>query len=57
MSMFYLSHTGSDREHSSIIASNFPSETTDGQIRHFFKDVTKTSAVLSDTLVRYCKII
>ena len=29
-----------DREHSTIIASNFPENTTEEQVRYFFKDVS-----------------
>ena len=53
----YLPDRGSDREHSSIIASNFPDDTSDDQIRHFFKDVRYSFVVITDTLVRYSKII
>ena len=52
----YVSHEDSDREHSSIIASNFPDDASDNQIRHFFKEVQNLYVVISDTLVRYNKI-
>jgi hypothetical protein len=50
------SDTNRDREHASIIASNFPDESTDDQIRHFFRHVRALplcSSSSSNTLVRY----
>jgi hypothetical protein len=32
-----------DRENSSILASNFPDQTNDNQIRYFFKDVGRSA--------------
>jgi hypothetical protein len=45
-----------DREHASIIASNFPDGSTDDQIRHFFRHVRALppcSSSSSNTLVRH----
>jgi len=35
-----VSHVGRDREHATILASNFPADVREDQIRHFFKEVT-----------------
>jgi len=40
-SPFFISYVDirRDREHSTVIATNFPEDTTEDQVRHFFKDV------------------
>ena len=38
----------SDREHATILASNFPQGTSDDQVRHFFKEVFYSPKAIVD---------
>ena len=49
-----MSHLGRDREHASILASNFPADAKEDQIRHFFKEVTHFgNLALMDSVERF----
>lgn len=42
-SSLLISYLDRDREHATILATNFPADTIDDQIRHFFKEVLPLS--------------
>jgi len=39
LSYSIMSHLGRDREHATILVSNFPADVREDQIRYFFKEV------------------